>query len=115
MIELEPLLISVGLRLAICLSPLSTCQPCICLGEVEEIAEEWKSRWTWRKRETRNVTATPYKALYPETDNGQYEYLQNIEVHHDSVSVKPRVNAFISSRDGTIEKLIHKMWIADAA
>src|SRR5882724_10530394 len=85
MIKLEPLLISAGLRLAICLSPLSTLQPCICLGET--IAEEWKPGWTWGKRETCDVTAAIiYQALYPETENKQHEDIKNIEVHPNASS-----------------------------
>lgn len=81
-IKLKPLLFSAEMRLPICLSPPSTRQPCICLGEVEEIAEKWKSRWTWRKRKTCSVaTAMQYIALYPETDYEQHEDIQNIEVH----------------------------------
>jgi hypothetical protein len=82
MIKLEPLLISAGLRLAICLSPLSTLQPCICLGEVDcrgvevrvDLAEEGDLQ-------RYGGDARCIQALYPETENKQHEDIQNIEVH----------------------------------
>jgi hypothetical protein len=59
--------------LAIFFAPLSSYQPSLSLREVEDVPNEWKAIWTWRKRKTPDIPAT---VLYcaPYTEGGDKNY-----------------------------------------
>jgi hypothetical protein len=63
-------------------APLISHQPSLSPREVEDVPNEWKAIWTWRKRKTRHIPTTVlYRAPYTEGGDKSYDDTQKTQVH----------------------------------